>query len=277
MLERSDVCLKPVLHQAALPAVARCTWQSASRSGEWKPGTAIPNESDLAREFGVSAGTMRKALDLMEAEHLLTRRQGRGTFVNDQSSDELAMRFNNMRSPDGKRVCGQVKTVGDHRGRRQRAGARRACGCRPTTASIASTACGMHNGQVFLIEDAIAAGRAVPGLDREEERVADRIIVLAQQYGLLLGKAEERISLGEAIAGGGANARDRRRLAGDGAGSRGAGARRPPGRVADRLLPPHRQVLLGRHGLSRRPVAASGAPPTGPLQSGAELEQHASP
>ena len=45
--------------------------------GEWKPGTAIPNESDLAREFGVSSGTMRKALDMMEAEHLLTRRQGR--------------------------------------------------------------------------------------------------------------------------------------------------------------------------------------------------------
>ena len=31
--------------------------------GDWKPGNAIPNESDLAREFGVSTGTMRKALD----------------------------------------------------------------------------------------------------------------------------------------------------------------------------------------------------------------------
>ena len=80
-------------------------------SGEWKPSAAIPNESDLAREFGVSAGTMRKALDLMEAERLLTRRQGRGTFVNDQSSDELAARFSNIRGPDGKRVCGQVKSA----------------------------------------------------------------------------------------------------------------------------------------------------------------------
>ena len=33
--------------------------------GEWKPNSAIPNEGDLAREFGVSSGTMRKALDLM--------------------------------------------------------------------------------------------------------------------------------------------------------------------------------------------------------------------
>jgi len=79
--------------------------------GEWKPGTAIPNESDLAREFGVSSGTMRKALDMMEAEHLLTRRQGRGTFVNDQSSDEMAMRFNNVRNREGQRVSGRVRTL----------------------------------------------------------------------------------------------------------------------------------------------------------------------
>ena len=53
---------------------------------EWKPHVAVPNESDLAREFGVSAGTMRKALELMRQERLLTRRQGRGTFVNDLAS-----------------------------------------------------------------------------------------------------------------------------------------------------------------------------------------------
>jgi DNA-binding transcriptional MocR family regulator len=46
--------------------------------GEWKPHTAIPSGSELAREFGVSPGTIRKALDLAEAERLLTRRQGRG-------------------------------------------------------------------------------------------------------------------------------------------------------------------------------------------------------
>jgi GntR family transcriptional regulator len=34
----------------------------------------------LARELGVSSGTMRKALDLMAAERLIVRRQGRGTF-----------------------------------------------------------------------------------------------------------------------------------------------------------------------------------------------------
>ena len=49
-------------------------------SGNWRPGAIIPSESDLAREFGVSPGTMRKALDLLESERVLIRRQGRGTF-----------------------------------------------------------------------------------------------------------------------------------------------------------------------------------------------------
>jgi hypothetical protein len=43
-------------------------------NGQWKPNTAIPKESELAREFGVSAETVREALDIMEGERLLTRR-----------------------------------------------------------------------------------------------------------------------------------------------------------------------------------------------------------
>jgi GntR family transcriptional regulator len=34
-------------------------------SGDLLPGSAIPSETDLAREIGVSAGTVRKALQLM--------------------------------------------------------------------------------------------------------------------------------------------------------------------------------------------------------------------
>jgi GntR family transcriptional regulator len=42
---------------------------------------ALPPERDLAEEFGVSRITVRKALDALVAEGLLTRRQGAGTFV----------------------------------------------------------------------------------------------------------------------------------------------------------------------------------------------------
>jgi GntR family transcriptional regulator len=80
-------------------------------SGEWVPGFALPNEGDLAREVGVSSGTMRKALELMEGARLIVRRQGRGSFVKDQTSHELEGRFNNLRCPDGEPVVGEVKSA----------------------------------------------------------------------------------------------------------------------------------------------------------------------
>lgn len=45
------------------------------------PDEALPPERDLAEEFQVSRITIRKALDGLVAEGLLTRRQGAGTFV----------------------------------------------------------------------------------------------------------------------------------------------------------------------------------------------------
>lgn len=50
-------------------------------SGVYKVDGALPNENDLARELQVSAGTVRKALDSLEADFMLERTPGRGTFV----------------------------------------------------------------------------------------------------------------------------------------------------------------------------------------------------
>jgi GntR family transcriptional regulator len=50
---------------------------------EWKLGVALPSEGELSRQFGVSVGTARKALEVLEQAGWITRRQGRGTFVSD--------------------------------------------------------------------------------------------------------------------------------------------------------------------------------------------------
>jgi GntR family transcriptional regulator len=44
-------------------------------------GRVLPPERELARALGVSRSTLRRALDLLEAEGLLTRRQGSGTYA----------------------------------------------------------------------------------------------------------------------------------------------------------------------------------------------------
>jgi GntR family transcriptional regulator len=56
-------------------------------AGEWKPGAAIPSESQLAAQFHVSVGTIRKAIDELVAEKIVIRQQGRGTFVTLHSED----------------------------------------------------------------------------------------------------------------------------------------------------------------------------------------------
>ena len=47
----------------------------------WGPDDALPAERDLADEFAISRITVRKALDGLVSEGLLTRREGAGTFV----------------------------------------------------------------------------------------------------------------------------------------------------------------------------------------------------
>ncbi|MBQ7627236.1 MAG: GntR family transcriptional regulator, partial [Rhodocyclaceae bacterium] len=50
----------------------------ALQAGEWAPGQTVPSEQELALRFGVSQGTVRKAVDELAAENLLVRKQGKG-------------------------------------------------------------------------------------------------------------------------------------------------------------------------------------------------------
>ncbi|MCX7173145.1 MAG: GntR family transcriptional regulator [Proteobacteria bacterium] len=66
-------------------------------SGEWRPGEAIPSETELAVRFGVSQGTVRKAIDEMAAENLLIRRQGKGTYVASHNDADQRAKFRFLR------------------------------------------------------------------------------------------------------------------------------------------------------------------------------------
>jgi GntR family transcriptional regulator len=73
-------------------------------TGEWKHGDLMPSESDLAKRFGVSKGTIRRALDELEAGRILVRRQGRGTFVATHTRDRTLFHFFHLIARDGSRV-----------------------------------------------------------------------------------------------------------------------------------------------------------------------------
>lgn len=71
-------------------------------AGEWSPGGAIPSEHDLAARYGVSQGTVRKAIDALAADNLVVRRQGKGTFVATHTEEaQSTFRFLRVRADDG--------------------------------------------------------------------------------------------------------------------------------------------------------------------------------
>ena len=72
--------------------------------GVWAPGTALPSEIALAAELNVSQGTARKAIDSLVADGALTRIQGRGTFVAEQTAEMANFRFLRITDQDGERV-----------------------------------------------------------------------------------------------------------------------------------------------------------------------------
>lgn len=50
-------------------------------SGRWPPGTLVPSEAELVAQFGVSRMTANRAVRELQAEGLLDRLQGVGTFA----------------------------------------------------------------------------------------------------------------------------------------------------------------------------------------------------
>lgn len=84
--------------------------QSLER-GEWKPGEAIPSEIELAGRFQVSQGTVRKAVDELASEHLLTRRQGKGTFVSTHHEARVRFRFLRLAPNEGEPQPAESKVL----------------------------------------------------------------------------------------------------------------------------------------------------------------------
>ena len=78
-------------------------------TGEWKPGEAIPAEPRLARRFGVSIGTLRKAIGELVAENVLLRQQGRGTFVATHRGEGMRFLFFSVIGQDGSQHYPEVR------------------------------------------------------------------------------------------------------------------------------------------------------------------------
>jgi GntR family transcriptional regulator len=158
----------------------------------WKPGSALPNEGDLAREFGVSPGTVRKALERLEQMRVIVRRHGRGSFVCDLTSGELVDRFATIRDKGGGNIVAKVGSVKIERVE--------------ATADECARLCLAHRDPVyrirrvllagdvpFMIEKASMPAAFFPGLE-QQDALAGQPALLARHFGVLFSKGSERIA-----------------------------------------------------------------------------------
>lgn len=132
-------------------------------SGEVPPGGALANETDLAKRFGVSIGTVRRAVDELVADHILVRQQGRGTFVGRLDKERFMYQFFKIVGRDGEREFPRVKLLSFARSRATQAEAR-----------LLDVAAGAA---VFRIDNALSLkGRVV---------IHDHIVISAARFGRL--------------------------------------------------------------------------------------------
>jgi GntR family transcriptional regulator len=73
--------------------------------GDWKPGESLPTEPVLAADMGISQGTLRRALDALERQRLIERRQGIGTHVAEATSERELFHFFRAETLQGGRVA----------------------------------------------------------------------------------------------------------------------------------------------------------------------------
>ena len=66
------------------------------RSGDLKEGDRLPSENELCRQFGLSRQTVRHALEILEAQHVVVKVQGSGTYIGNGGKDRERPRYKNI-------------------------------------------------------------------------------------------------------------------------------------------------------------------------------------
>ena len=161
------------------------------KDGRWKPGANLPSEIDLYRQLGVSLGTLRKALSVLESERLIVREPGRGTFVRHHQAGQGLGRFNPIRGTDGAPLRSHVRS------RKVKlasptAAERLVLRLEPGEQVVRIQRIRMLDQRALAYEQASLPDRRFPGLIGRED-IPDELEELAQERGVLLARAEAKV------------------------------------------------------------------------------------
>lgn len=170
-------------------------------NGNLKPGDRAPSEAILIKNYGVAAGTIRNALDVLVREGVFERFQGRGTFVRRPNFDASLFRFFRFRKVDGQFEVPESRilrrTVEPMPGH-----VAAALECPPETNGISMSRLRLHQGTPVLAEEIWLNYKKFKKF--MEIPVADVGALLYPVYdsqcGKLIGRAEETLTIKKAAA-----------------------------------------------------------------------------
>ncbi len=164
------------------------------QQGEWRPGEAIPSETDLAARFKVSQGTVRKAIDELAADNLLVRRQGKGTFVATHAEEKVQFRFLRL-TPDSAEPGGLERRFIDCRRQRPPPDLARALHLRPNDAAVQVRRVLSFRGTPVVLDDIWLPAALFKGLtaERLSEYQGPMYGLFESEFGVRMIRAEEKI------------------------------------------------------------------------------------
>jgi len=163
-------------------------------SGEWKPGEAIPSELELAARYRVSQGTVRKAIDELAAEHILVRRQGKGTFVASHCEPSYQYRFLRVVPDSGEKVNPQNLFFGLERGKAHGESAG-ALGLKAGAPVLGFKRVMSFAGRPMIFDEIVLDARQFPGMTLSEiEEFGGSVYSFYESvFGVRMIRAEERV------------------------------------------------------------------------------------
>ncbi len=163
-------------------------------SGEWKPGTAIPSEIELAARYHVSQGTVRKAIDALAAEHIVVRRQGKGTFVASHNEPSYQYRFLRLMPDSGEKPNPHNFFFGLERGRAHGEPAR-ALGLQAGASVVAFKRLMSFAGEPTILDEIVLDASRFPGMTLAElEDFGGSVYSFYETvFGVRMVRAQERL------------------------------------------------------------------------------------
>ncbi len=164
-------------------------------AGEWGPGAAIPSEMELASRFGVSQGTVRKAIDELAAENIVMRRQGKGTFVATHSEDTVKLRFLRLVAADGGKELLDNRLLGCERSKAS-AEIARMLAVKAGSAVIDIRRLLLFSNKPMILDRIILPAAAFKGVNTElvEAYKGSMYRMYETQLGIRMVRAEERLT-----------------------------------------------------------------------------------